>query len=152
MIIDLFFFSSRRRHTRFDCDWSSDVCSSDLVPAPRADGPEPWRALGRARDRRPRAPALRLTNSAPGRAVDCYSSGRRPGPAPRETGRGAPSRQGARMIKPYTAVGLIPTGRGIRKRKGIKINLYRPPHVVKPAPSPPSRDLLGGHMRLSEVG
>src|SRR2546430_6792429 len=28
-----FFFSSRRRHTRFDCDWSSDVCSSDLNPA-----------------------------------------------------------------------------------------------------------------------
>src|SRR5260370_15700228 len=26
----LFFFSSRRRHTRFKCDWSSDVCSSDL--------------------------------------------------------------------------------------------------------------------------
>src|SRR2546430_4436233 len=33
-----FFFSSRRRHTRFDCDWSSDVCSSDLKfyhPLPR---------------------------------------------------------------------------------------------------------------------
>src|SRR2546430_4869012 len=28
----VFFFSSRRRHTRFDCDWSSDVCSSDLWP------------------------------------------------------------------------------------------------------------------------
>src|SRR2546430_3930227 len=28
----IFFFSSRRRHTRFDCDWSSDVCSSDLNP------------------------------------------------------------------------------------------------------------------------
>src|SRR5260370_13184537 len=27
----LFFFSSRRRHTRFKCDSSSDVCSSDLV-------------------------------------------------------------------------------------------------------------------------
>src|SRR2546430_13811434 len=27
----IFFFSSRRRHTRFDCDWSSDVCSSDLA-------------------------------------------------------------------------------------------------------------------------
>src|SRR5256886_17367811 len=27
----IFFFSSRRRHTSFDCDWSSDVCSSDLV-------------------------------------------------------------------------------------------------------------------------
>src|SRR3990167_1173991 len=26
----LLIFSSRRRHTRFDCDWSSDVCSSDL--------------------------------------------------------------------------------------------------------------------------
>src|SRR5690606_39492596 len=27
-----FFFSSRRRHTRFSRDWSSDVCSSDLEP------------------------------------------------------------------------------------------------------------------------
>src|SRR3990167_1466737 len=30
-----YFFARRRRHTRFDCDWSSDVCSSDLV----------WRSL-----------------------------------------------------------------------------------------------------------
>src|SRR5256886_8767290 len=30
-LILVFFFSSRRRHTRFDCDWSSDVCSSDLA-------------------------------------------------------------------------------------------------------------------------
>src|SRR6266568_7205357 len=29
-IIFFFFFSSRRRHTRWNCDWSSDVCSSDL--------------------------------------------------------------------------------------------------------------------------
>src|SRR5256885_9486652 len=28
----LFFFSSRRRHTRLQGDWSSDVCSSDLQP------------------------------------------------------------------------------------------------------------------------
>src|SRR5256886_11558377 len=39
-----FFFSSRRRHTRFDCDWSSDVCSSDLKRQPASaavvmDGP-----------------------------------------------------------------------------------------------------------------
>src|SRR2546426_3264936 len=27
---DMFFFSSRRRHTRLQGDWSSDVCSSDL--------------------------------------------------------------------------------------------------------------------------
>src|SRR2546430_10568636 len=31
MLATTLFFSSRRRHTRFDCDWSSDVCSSDLV-------------------------------------------------------------------------------------------------------------------------
>src|SRR6266480_6947750 len=30
MIGFFFFFSSRRRHTRLTCDWSSDVCSSDL--------------------------------------------------------------------------------------------------------------------------
>src|SRR3989440_3668802 len=29
--IFFFFFSSRRRHTRSDRDWSSDVCSSDLL-------------------------------------------------------------------------------------------------------------------------
>src|SRR5690242_20778673 len=29
--MSFFFFSSRRRHTRLTCDWSSDVCSSDLV-------------------------------------------------------------------------------------------------------------------------
>src|SRR5260370_32041969 len=32
MYFFFFFFSSRRRHTRFKCDWSSDVCSSDLTP------------------------------------------------------------------------------------------------------------------------
>src|SRR2546427_9244166 len=31
LMLFFFFFSSRRRHTRFDCDWSSDVCSSDLA-------------------------------------------------------------------------------------------------------------------------
>src|SRR5207249_8394455 len=30
-LLFLFFFSSRRRHTRSKRDWSSDVCSSDLV-------------------------------------------------------------------------------------------------------------------------
>src|SRR5260370_30749944 len=33
-LLFFFFFSSRRRHTRFKCDWSSDVCSSDLVALP----------------------------------------------------------------------------------------------------------------------
>src|SRR5690242_21305727 len=30
VVLVVFFFSSRRRHTRLTCDWSSDVCSSDL--------------------------------------------------------------------------------------------------------------------------
>src|SRR5260370_8326825 len=33
VLVVVFFFSSRRRHTRFKCDWSSDVCSSDLSAA-----------------------------------------------------------------------------------------------------------------------
>src|SRR5437588_3152497 len=37
----VFFFSSRRRHTRSLCDWSSDVCSSDLAPAPEPQLPSP---------------------------------------------------------------------------------------------------------------
>src|SRR5256886_5254504 len=44
----VFFFSSRRRHTRFDCDWSSDVCSSDLRSSPA----HPARAKARSRSTR----------------------------------------------------------------------------------------------------
>src|SRR5256885_17094751 len=54
-----FFFSSRRRHTRLQGDWSSDVCSSDLLrikkpgraqrrpeQAPRMSAPASWRLRG----------------------------------------------------------------------------------------------------------
>src|SRR5438132_12879754 len=41
----LFFFSSRRRHTRSLCDWSSDVCSSDLEDSSSRDS-----AAGRAEE------------------------------------------------------------------------------------------------------
>src|SRR6266478_10163048 len=48
----LFFFSSRRRHTRFDCDWSSDVCSSDLAcPGGRDSGVGSERGSGLAAGR-----------------------------------------------------------------------------------------------------
>src|SRR5690348_1744136 len=43
-----FFFSSRRRHTRWTGDWSSDVCSSDLTTPPEHPPmriPHPLRAL-----------------------------------------------------------------------------------------------------------
>src|SRR5256886_17016378 len=47
-----FFFSSRRRHTRFDCDWSSDVCSSDLDEqrSPAAASGEGARGQGKQSD------------------------------------------------------------------------------------------------------
>src|SRR6266568_2958911 len=62
-----FFFSSRRRHTRWNCDWSSDVCSSDpdeldivdglVVRRDRAEGPSI--ALGEiARHLAPDSPIL----------------------------------------------------------------------------------------------
>src|SRR5687768_17843519 len=41
-----FFFSSRRRHTRCSRDWSSDVCSSDLLTAP---APASKKALDKAK-------------------------------------------------------------------------------------------------------
>src|SRR5256885_15234606 len=57
-----FFFSSRRRHTRLQGDWSSDVCSSDLLrikkpgraqrrpeQAPRMSAPASWRLRGGGR-------------------------------------------------------------------------------------------------------
>src|SRR5438034_7109903 len=37
-----FFFSSRRRHTRSLCDWSSDVCSSDLTGRGRQKSSSSW--------------------------------------------------------------------------------------------------------------
>src|SRR6266478_7615721 len=52
-----FFFSSRRRHTRFDCDWSSDVCSSDL------------RQVGVVEDRSPGMPQFRSSPARPRQAV-----------------------------------------------------------------------------------
>src|SRR5688572_33499658 len=47
----IFFFSSRRRHTRFDCDWSSDVCSSDLGRARLRQGGVGRTDLDQAPDR-----------------------------------------------------------------------------------------------------
>src|SRR5207237_3332465 len=52
MLVCGFFVSSRRRHTRFKCDWSSDVCSSDLV----------WEATGMAE----RYAALEMLEEVPG--------------------------------------------------------------------------------------
>src|SRR2546430_8825866 len=54
----IFFFSSRRRHTRFDCDWSSDVCSSDLPPS-----------VSELRDGRIRSSGARRSRTVAGRCT-----------------------------------------------------------------------------------
>src|SRR2546430_4588411 len=53
-----FFFSSRRRHTRFDCDWSSDVCSSDLSSLSLSSDGKRMALLQAALDRPPEVFAL----------------------------------------------------------------------------------------------
>src|SRR5256885_8759005 len=73
----LFFFSSRRRHTRLQGDWSSDVCSSDL--------PRPARRLRLARQRaRAREPVPAAVGAGPGKR----SAPRRPAPGARRRARG----------------------------------------------------------------
>src|SRR5713101_8408444 len=129
LIIFFFFFSSRRRHTRLTCDWSSDVCSSDLgariaVDWGRGDqqGKEKVHARETPRGRRARPRALggvRLPGREPfrGRAVPAHRAAApardraadRPGQAgwaqaaaPRRPGRGRdyPRRGGQRALHP----------------------------------------------------
>src|SRR5690606_40007378 len=46
-----FFFSSRRRHTRFSRDWSSDVCSSDLADDAQPKPPVAISSISRGADK-----------------------------------------------------------------------------------------------------
>src|SRR5256885_4799609 len=79
-----FFFSSRRRHTRLQGDWSSDVCSSDLpvelrevvtikslvaLPPPPPNPPAPpVAAPPKAAPPAPPAPPIAVTTAQIGRA------------------------------------------------------------------------------------
>src|SRR2546430_2822318 len=72
-----FFVSSRRRHTIFDCDWSSDVCSSDLatVPASRHRGrqhPRSAHSERKGRDRSRRFADVPHTRGAPSTSGQCW--------------------------------------------------------------------------------
>src|SRR5256886_17245822 len=105
-LTNIVFFSSRRRHTRFDCDWSSDVCSSDLAfrsydyddprpepavervtmpPGPKAD-PAKGRALFPHRAKGPGSGC----HLAPGAAVGPAGHGGPALPPPRDPGRPHP--------------------------------------------------------------
>src|SRR2546426_368986 len=114
-----FFFSSRRRHTRLQGDWSSDVCSSDLAgPGNRrlraaAPGLQqvrgvrtvPWRrdllALDflRARHRRAARPALHGPVRPPGRPVPAVRPRARLRRRRGERGRPHPQRPGRRGLR-----------------------------------------------------
>src|SRR5438046_9321576 len=74
----LFFFSSRRRHTRLVSDWSSDVCSSDLVNVGR-DRRRPAGGGGRSESAGGGGPALPRGASARSRDVAARSEERRVG-------------------------------------------------------------------------
>src|SRR5438876_5789209 len=52
MFCVFFFFSSRRRHTRWTGDWSSDVCSSDLAHPDREPPASDARGVGASGARR----------------------------------------------------------------------------------------------------
>src|SRR5690606_17080508 len=108
-----FFFSSRRRHTRFSRDWSSDVCSSDLSGAS-------WPLRPREKE-----PASRRVPKAPvtGAPVPKAGSGPRPGPsegpaerpaappAPRAGSDQQPGQAGVRAEPPAPEpAGPAPTG------------------------------------------
>src|SRR3989454_5581429 len=83
----ILFFTSRRRHTRLQGDWSSDVCSSDLLPAPGCGaGPE---HRGRERGER-HGIALAITGGAVARGAGCPGPGGsdRRDPEKRVGGRG----------------------------------------------------------------
>src|SRR5207253_5150028 len=86
----VFFFSSRRRHTRWPRDWSSDVCSSDLPGGRAARGregldPEPARPAARAieldqePDRAAQGPGGRTAGGSSTRAAAARSEERRVG-------------------------------------------------------------------------
>src|SRR5690348_18080733 len=61
-MLRLFFLSSRRRHTRWTGDWSSDVCSSDLVDQ-RPGAPRHAQPSERV-DRGPASPRIRIVHES----------------------------------------------------------------------------------------
>src|SRR5260221_8561132 len=69
-----FFFSSRRRHTRSLCDWSSDVCSSDLGRGHHPIVRQGFR-VRRNIDAPPRGVKAKETGSAAPRAIGAAAGG-----------------------------------------------------------------------------
>src|SRR5947207_12657858 len=96
----LFFFSSRRRHTRSLCDWSSDVCSSDLATGRGREGLAVLAARGGATETQ----STGVTRGGAGDSRDARSRRgkarrRRPARGPRCQGHGrGPGRSEERRV------------------------------------------------------
>src|SRR5690606_15920333 len=121
----LFFFSSRRRHTRFSRDWSSDVCSSDLVE----------RAITFARGGDPVVMFPEGTRRLPGRQIKHHT--------------------GAARVALEAGVPLIPagiSGTDRLNRLGAQRVLYGPPVDLDDLKGMPRRDgAVEGTRRLMEA-
>src|SRR5437763_10161811 len=78
-LIYLFFFSSRRRHTRYIGDWSSDVCSSDLGRLATRPDRTPFRC-GDGKHRRRRSTRLAGAGGPQRFATSLWQIGNPPGP------------------------------------------------------------------------
>src|SRR5256885_5624170 len=72
-----FFFSSRRRHTRLQGDWSSDVCSSDLLEIGCEEIPASWLPGLTNQVGEVLAAQLRERRLGPETPVETYSTPRR---------------------------------------------------------------------------
>src|SRR6266446_4034648 len=109
----LFFFSSRRRHTRLQGDWSSDVCSSDLgMELERRDGHVAAQRLS-VNDRPARPPELlddelaqgeHVGNEPVGAVAPAAVAGGRPGVAAGGKVRGQGGAADAATSRPFALV------------------------------------------------
>src|SRR5690606_12278250 len=142
--------ASRRRHTRFSRDWSSDVCSSDLcAPATTPTRPSSWPRPPRPSPRPPRPASPDWTSSpsttTPHRAARRRSrSGNRPSPNCAANARSEERRVG----KEWTTRGHPQAEDGIRDFHVTGVQTCALPISVRPLPRRPDlRPGLGHHVR-----
>src|SRR6266704_5789718 len=125
--IILFFFSSRRRHTRSKRDWSSDVCSSDLP----LSGRDRWRRDAHRRRAEPggdraRRPRRSRARRAPLLAARAEQAGEGDGMRPRNAIRGRAPAAGPGAARGRGAARAIATFLFLRPRLALALLLAPP--------------------------
>src|SRR5690606_33770918 len=136
-----FFFSSRSRHTSFSRDWSSDVCSSDLVPEPaRSPGARP---LPRGAGARPAAVGRPGAGWRPGGGAGGRGRVAAGGGVPRvPAGRRLPA---AGPVARLLRAGGHPTRLRLRRRLCRRLRRRPAPRPRRPPGTRPGPG--GGHAR-----